>query len=51
MSIFISNPIVTIDRLSKTYAGGFQALGEISLTIQRGELFALLGPNVPARQR
>jgi len=40
-----SNPIVTIDRLSKTYAGGFQALGEISLTIQRGELFALLGPN------
>lgn len=40
-----SNPIVTIDRLSKTYAGGFQALGEISLSIQRGELFALLGPN------
>jgi ABC-2 type transport system ATP-binding protein len=40
-----SNPIVTIDKLSKTYAGGFQALGEVSLTIRRGELFALLGPN------
>ncbi|MEN1726980.1 MAG: ABC transporter ATP-binding protein [Pseudomonadota bacterium] len=39
------DPILVIDRLSKTYAGGFQALGEVSLNIQRGELFALLGPN------
>ncbi len=40
-----SNPIVTVDQLGKTYAGGFRALGEVSLAIQRGELFALLGPN------
>ncbi|OAB57898.1 multidrug ABC transporter ATP-binding protein [Leptolyngbya valderiana BDU 20041] len=40
-----ADSILVIDRLSKTYAGGFQALGEISLTIRRGELFALLGPN------
>ncbi len=37
--------IVTIDKLSKTYAGGFHALKSISLDIQRGEIFALLGPN------
>ena len=37
--------IVTIDQLSKTYAGGFHALKSISLDIQQGEIFALLGPN------
>src|SRR5580693_475400 len=31
--------------LSKTYAGGLQALKRIDLTIQRGEILALLGPN------
>jgi ABC-2 type transport system ATP-binding protein len=40
-----SDPILVIDRLGKTYAGGFEALGEVSLSIERGELFALLGPN------
>lgn len=40
-----SDPILVIDQLGKTYAGGFKALGEVSLNIQRGELFALLGPN------
>jgi ABC-2 type transport system ATP-binding protein len=40
-----ADSILVIDRLSKTYVGGFQALGEISLEIRRGELFALLGPN------
>jgi len=40
-----ADSILLIDRLSKTYAGGFQALGEVSLAIRRGELFALLGPN------
>jgi len=40
-----SDPVLVIDRLGKTYAGGFEALGEISLSIERGELFALLGPN------
>lgn len=38
-------PIISIDQLDKTYAGGFQALKSVSLTIRRGEIFALLGPN------
>jgi ABC-2 type transport system ATP-binding protein len=37
--------IISIEGLSKTYAGGFQALKNVSLAIQRGEIFALLGPN------
>jgi len=37
--------IITIQGLSKTYAGGFQALKAVDLTIARGEIFALLGPN------
>ncbi|MEW5686814.1 MAG: ABC transporter ATP-binding protein [Pseudomonadota bacterium] len=38
-------PIISIEGLSKTYAGGFQALKGVDLTINRGEIFALLGPN------
>jgi ABC-2 type transport system ATP-binding protein len=38
-------PIVSITDVSKTYATGFQALKQISLDIQKGEIFALLGPN------
>ncbi len=38
-------PIVSVSRLSKTYASGFQALENIDLEIRRGEIFALLGPN------
>ncbi len=38
-------PIVSISRLSKTYAGGYQALKDVSLDIQPGEILALLGPN------
>ncbi len=38
-------PIIRIEGLSKTYAGGFQALKSVDLTINRGEIFALLGPN------
>jgi len=38
-------PIVSISNLSKTYAGGFQALKDVSLDIQPGEILALLGPN------
>ena len=37
--------IIAISDLSKTYAGGFQALKGIDLDIRRGEIFALLGPN------
>ncbi|MEQ4574721.1 MAG: ABC transporter ATP-binding protein [Gammaproteobacteria bacterium] len=39
------NPIVSIQGLSKTYAGGFQALRQVDLDIRQGEIFALLGPN------
>jgi len=40
-----SDPIVRVRGLSKTYAGGFQALKRVDLDIRRGEIFALLGPN------
>jgi ABC-2 type transport system ATP-binding protein len=37
--------IVSVRGLSKTYAGGFQALKRVDLDIRRGEILALLGPN------
>jgi len=37
--------ILSISALSKTYAGGHEALKAVSLDIDRGEIFALLGPN------
>jgi len=37
--------IVSISKLTKTYASGFRALKGVDLDIQRGEIFALLGPN------
>jgi len=37
--------IVSITHLSKTYSGGFQALKDVNLEIQQGEILALLGPN------
>ncbi|WP_422847365.1 ABC transporter ATP-binding protein [Acidovorax sp. M14] len=40
-----TDAIVRVRGLSKTYAGGFQALKNIDLDIRRGEIFALLGPN------
>lgn len=38
-------PIVSINTLSKTYEGGHQALRDVSLDIEEGEILALLGPN------
>jgi ABC-2 type transport system ATP-binding protein len=38
-------PIISVNKLSKTYASGFLALKNIDLEIERGEIFALLGPN------
>jgi len=38
-------PVISITDLTKTYAGGFQALKDVSLEIDRGEIFGLLGPN------
>jgi ABC-2 type transport system ATP-binding protein len=37
--------IVSVSKLCKTYASGFQALKSVDLDIARGEIFALLGPN------
>lgn len=37
--------IVSIERLSKVYASGHQALDSVSLDILEGEILALLGPN------
>ena len=39
------SPIISVARLSKTYASGFRALKNVDLEIRRGEIFALLGPN------
>jgi ABC-2 type transport system ATP-binding protein len=41
----VSPAVISVEGLSKTYAGGFQALKSVDLTIWRGEIFALLGPN------
>jgi ABC-2 type transport system ATP-binding protein len=38
-------PIISVNRLGKVYASGFQALRQIDLEIRQGEIFALLGPN------
>ena len=38
-------PIISVAGLTKTYAGGFQALKSVNLEIRQGEIFALLGPN------
>jgi ABC-2 type transport system ATP-binding protein len=37
--------IISVAKLVKTYASGFQALKGVDLDIKRGEIFALLGPN------
>ena len=37
--------IVSVNNLSKTYGTGFQALKNVNLNIEQGEILALLGPN------
>jgi ABC-2 type transport system ATP-binding protein len=38
-------PVICVENLGKTYAGGFEALRNVNLEIVEGEIFALLGPN------
>ena len=38
-------PVISIRELTKTYAGGFEALKAVDLDIDKGEIFGLLGPN------
>ena len=45
MSVASMQAIVSVSKLCKTYASGFQALKNIDLEIRRGEIFGLLGPN------
>jgi ABC-2 type transport system ATP-binding protein len=37
--------VISINGITKSYAGGFEALKLVNLTIEKGEIFALLGPN------
>ncbi|MGE0178427.1 MAG: ABC transporter ATP-binding protein [Sphingomonas sp.] len=41
----MSDNVISIRGLAKTYAGGVEALKPLDLDIIRGEIFALLGPN------
>ncbi|WAJ27281.1 ABC transporter ATP-binding protein [Antarcticirhabdus aurantiaca] len=41
----MSDPILVLSGVSKTYKNGFEALKGVDLSIRRGEIFALLGPN------
>ena len=41
----MSDAVISIQGLAKTYAGGVEALKPVDLDIRRGEIFALLGPN------
>ena len=41
----ISDTLIKIDNVRKTYASKFEALKGVNLEIKRGEILALLGPN------
>ena len=41
----MSEPIIRIEGLKKSYAGGVEALKGVDLDIKKGEILALLGPN------
>src|ERR1700754_3269089 len=41
----MTEPILSVRGVSKTYASGVHALHAVDLDINKGEIFALLGPN------
>ncbi|MFI5805748.1 ABC transporter ATP-binding protein [Streptomyces sp. NPDC051561] len=40
-----AEPVIDVEGLRRTYAGGFEAVRSVSFSVARGELFALLGTN------
>lgn len=36
---------ITVERLSKIYAGGTVTVDEINFSLDKGEIFGFLGPN------
>jgi lipooligosaccharide transport system ATP-binding protein len=38
-------PAIVVEHVNKTYAGGFEAVKDISFTVETGEFYGLLGPN------
>jgi len=45
IDIAMTQAAIEIDGLSKTYAGGKQALSDVTFDVARGSIFGLLGPN------
>tara|TARA_B100002051_G_C16725781_1_gene635240 strand:+ start:1415 stop:2350 length:936 start_codon:yes stop_codon:yes gene_type:complete len=41
----MSEDLISINKLSKTYSNGLKALKDVSLNIKKGEILAMLGPN------
>jgi len=41
----MSEDLISINNLSKTYKNGLKALNNVSLNIKKGEILAMLGPN------
>jgi len=41
----MSEDLISINNLSKTYSNGLNALNEVNLNIKKGEILAMLGPN------
>jgi putative ABC transport system ATP-binding protein len=39
------NPVIELNRVTKTYPGGVTALREVNLTVEEGELIAIVGPS------
>ena len=41
----MSQDLISINKLSKTYSNGLDALKNVNLNIKKGEIIAMLGPN------